>query len=39
MGILYDVSLSALIAFSVIIQLLAIPLFFRVSRDLSRLRR
>ncbi|MCX5891300.1 MAG: MFS transporter [Deltaproteobacteria bacterium] len=31
MGILYDVSLSALIAFSVIIQLLAMPLFFRVS--------
>ena len=31
MGILYEVSLSALIAFSVIIQLLAVPLFFRVS--------
>ncbi len=31
MGILYEVSLSALIAFSVIIQLLALPLFFRVS--------
>jgi MFS family permease len=38
MGILYDVSLSALIAFSVIIQLLAIPLFFRVSRELCLLR-
>lgn len=32
MGLLYEVSLSALIAFSIIIQLLAIPLFFRVSR-------
>jgi MFS family permease len=34
MGMLYDVSLGALIAFSVIIQLLAIPIFHRVSRDL-----
>jgi len=34
MGMLYDVSLGALIAFSVIIQLLAIPIFYRVSRDL-----
>ncbi len=33
MGILYDVSLSALIAFSIISQLAAIPLFFRVSKD------
>ncbi len=33
MGVLYDVSLGALIAFSVIIQLLAVPLFFRVSRE------
>jgi MFS family permease len=39
MGILYDVSLGALIAFSVIIQLLAVPLFFRVSRELCLLRR
>ena len=39
MGLLYDVSLPALIAFSVIIQLLAIPLFFRVGRELHRLRR
>lgn len=34
MGLLYDVSLSALIAFSVIIQLLAIPLFALVARNL-----
>lgn len=33
MGVLYDVSLWGLVAFSVLIQLLAIPLFFRVSRD------
>jgi MFS family permease len=39
MGLLYDISLSALIAFSIIIQLLAIPLFWRVSRDLSLVRR
>jgi len=39
MGLLYDVSLSALIAFSVLIQLLALPLFFRVSRQLCRLPR
>ncbi len=39
MGILYDASLSALIAFSVIIQLLAIPLFFQVSRELCLVRR
>ena len=35
MGILYDVSLWGLVAFSVIIQLLAIPLFARVARDFS----
>jgi MFS family permease len=34
MGLLYDYSLGYLVAFSVIVQLLAIPLFFRVSRDL-----
>jgi MFS family permease len=39
MGILYELSLSALIAFSVIIQLLAIPLFYRVSKDLCFLTR
>jgi MFS family permease len=39
MGILYDVSLGALIAFSLIIQLLAIPLFLRVSRELCLVRR
>ena len=38
MGLLYDVSLGALIAFSVIIQLLALPLFSRVSRELGLLR-
>jgi len=32
MGVLYDVSLPALIAFSVLAQLLAVPLLFRVSR-------
>jgi predicted MFS family arabinose efflux permease len=32
MGLLYEVSLPALIAFSVIMQLLAIPVFLRVSR-------
>ena len=32
MGVLYDVSLPALIVFSVIVQLLAVPLLFRVSR-------
>ena len=38
MGILYDVSLGALIAFSVLAQLGAIPLFFRISRDLAQIR-
>ncbi len=38
MGLLYDVSLGGLIAFSVIIQLLALPVFSRVSREVSRLR-
>ncbi len=33
MGMLYEVSLNGLIAFSVPAQLLAIPLFFLVSRD------
>jgi MFS family permease len=37
MGWLYEFSLVWLIAFSVIIQLLAIPLFFLVSRDLRHL--
>jgi MFS family permease len=37
MGWLYELSLAWLIAFSVIIQLLAIPIFFGVSRDLRRL--
>ena len=32
MGVLYDVSLPALIVFSVIVQLLAVPWLFRVSR-------
>jgi hypothetical protein len=31
MGVLYDVSLPALIVFSVLAQLLAVPLLFRVS--------
>ncbi len=35
MGILYDVSLWGLVAFSVVIQLLAIPLFARVARGFS----
>jgi MFS family permease len=39
MGLLYDVSLGGLIAFSVIIQLLALPVFYLVSRELGRLRR
>ncbi len=38
LGYLYDISLMALIAFSVIAQLSAIPLFFLVSRRLARLR-
>jgi hypothetical protein len=32
MGVLYDVSLPALIVFSVVAQLIAVPLLFRVSR-------
>ena len=32
MGVLYDVSLPALIAFSVVAQLLAVPMLFLVSR-------
>jgi MFS-type transporter involved in bile tolerance (Atg22 family) len=32
MGVLYDVSLPALIVFSVLAQLLAVPVLFRVSR-------
>jgi MFS-type transporter involved in bile tolerance (Atg22 family) len=31
MGVLYDVSLPALIAFSVLAQLIAVPLLFRIS--------
>ncbi len=38
MGVLYDVSLNALVAFSVIVQLAALPLFFQVSRELGRRR-
>lgn len=38
MGVLYDVSLNALIAFSVIVQLAALPLFFQVSKELGRRR-
>jgi MFS family permease len=34
MGFLYDISLAWLIGFSVIVQLLAIPIFVRVSKDL-----
>ncbi|MFH1595715.1 MAG: MFS transporter [Pseudomonadota bacterium] len=37
MGWLYELSLAWLIAFSVIIQLLAIPIFLGVSRDLRRM--
>lgn len=36
MGFLYDISLGALIAFSVLAQLAAIPLFFRISRELAQ---
>lgn len=36
MGILYDLSLPALIAFSVVMQLAAAPLFFIVGRHLMR---
>ena len=39
MGILYDVFLGALIAFSLIMQLMAIPVFLRVSRELCLVRR
>jgi MFS-type transporter involved in bile tolerance (Atg22 family) len=39
MGVLYDLSLTTLIAFSVIAQLASIPLFFLVSRELARTRR
>ncbi|MHB8068069.1 MAG: MFS transporter [Desulfobaccales bacterium] len=38
MGFLYDISLGALIAFSVLAQLAAIPLFFRISRELAQAR-
>jgi MFS family permease len=38
MGVLYDISLGVLIAFSVLVQLAAIPLFFRISRDLAQAR-
>jgi predicted MFS family arabinose efflux permease len=30
MGVLYDVSLPALIAFSVVVQLIAVPVLFRI---------
>ncbi len=33
MGILYDLSLTGLVAFSILVQLLALPLFARVARD------
>ncbi len=33
MGFLYDTSLPALVVFSVVIQLVAVPLFMRVSRE------
>lgn len=36
MGYLYDVSLAALIAFSVLTQLAAAPIFFLVSKNLAR---
>jgi MFS family permease len=36
MGVLYDISLGYLIAFSVLAQLAAIPLFFWISRELGR---
>lgn len=39
MGILYEFSLVALIAFSVIMQLGAVPIFWRVSKELCLLRR
>ena len=38
MGLLYDISLVSLIAFSVLAQLGAIPLFFVISRELARIR-
>jgi MFS family permease len=38
MGILYDFSLGALIAFSMAAQLAAIPLFFLISRELGRIK-
>ncbi|MBM4275454.1 MAG: MFS transporter [Deltaproteobacteria bacterium] len=38
MGILYDISIGYLIAFSVLAQLAAIPLFFRISRELAQAR-
>ena len=36
MGLLYDISLTALIAFSVLMQLAAVPVFFLVARKLAR---
>jgi MFS family permease len=38
MGVLYELSLAALIAFSMLAQLAAIPLFFLVSKNLARSR-
>jgi hypothetical protein len=33
MGILYDISLPVLIAFSVIIQLAAVPVLYRLAKE------
>lgn len=39
MGILYDISLASLIAFSVMIQLCSIPIFLLISKELCLVRR
>jgi MFS family permease len=39
MGVLYDISLPALIGFSMGVQFLAIPIFFLVSREICFVRR
>jgi MFS family permease len=39
MGILYEISLGSLVAFSVIMQLLAIPVFLLISKELGLVRR
>jgi hypothetical protein len=36
MGVLYDVSLPALIAFSVLVQVAAVPLFFLAGKQLRK---